>query len=167
MNKIALTTQLSIEDYIKVNYHLFYRRLAIKFLTGFGIFMLILIAFSFHSWTETPWFQIIIALSITIGLPLQVYFSAKKGYKTNKQISEKINYEFDQEYIRWKGESFQSNLTWNKIYNVTESKNWILIWQDSKIVNVVPKRDFTSEKLKAFKEIVNDQPGLRNKLKLK
>lgn len=78
MDKIVLTTKLSIEDYIKVSYHLLYRKWAIKFMTGIGLFMLILILFLFDSFTQFPWFQLMFGLFLTVGLPISVYFSAKK-----------------------------------------------------------------------------------------
>lgn len=165
MDKFILTTKLSIEDYIKVNYHLLYRKWTIKFMTGVGLFMLILILFSFNSFTQFPWFQLAFGLFLTVGLPISVYFSAKKNYRSNGRISEMINYEFDTENIQITGESFNSKLTWEKIYNVTENKDWILIWQNRQVANVVPKRDFKDGELQAFKNIVRSHGGLKNKLK--
>lgn len=166
MEKIILTTKLSIEDYIKVNYHLLYRKWTIKFMTGVGLFMLVVILFSLNSLTKFPWFQLIFGLYLTVGLPTSVYFSAKKNYKANGRISETINYEFDKENIQLTGESFNSKLTWDKIYSVTENKDWILIWQNRQVANVVPKRDFKGGELQAFKDMVRSHGGLKNKLKM-
>jgi len=165
MEKIVLTTKLSIDDYIKVNYHLLYRKLVIKFMTGIGLFMLLIITFSFNDFTSFPWFQLIFGLFLTVGLPVQVYFAAKRNYKSTGRISETIAYEFDKEHIQLTGESFNSKLTWDKIYSVTENKDWVLIWQNRQIANVVPKRDFKDGQLQAFKDIVKLQSGLKNKLK--
>lgn len=166
MEKIVLTTKLSIEDYIKVSYHLLYRKWAVKFMTGIGLFMLILILFSFDSFTQFPWFQLIFGLFLTVGLPISVYFSAKKNYKSNGRISEYINYEFEKDNIQITGESFNSRLTWDKLYSVTENRDWILIWQNRQVANVVPKRDFKDGELQVFKNIVKSRRGLKNKLKM-
>lgn len=165
MERIILTTKLSIDDYIKVNYHLLYRKLAIKFMTAIGLFMLLIIAFSFNNFTSFPWIQLIFGLFLTVGLPIQLYFAAKRNYKSNGRISETIIYEFDKENIQTIGESFNAKLTWDKIYSVTENKDWVLIWQNRQIANVVPKRDFKDGELLAFKDIVKLQSGLKNKLK--
>jgi hypothetical protein len=165
MDKIILTTKLTIDDYIKVNYHLLYRKSSIKFLTGIGLFMLILILFTFNSFAEFPWFQLAFGLFLTVGLPVSIYFSARRNYKSNGRISETIIYEFDKENIQLTGESFNSKLTWDKIYSVTENKDWILIWQNRQVANVVPKRDFTEGQLQAFKDIVRSHGGLKNRLK--
>lgn len=165
MDKIILTTKLSVDDYIKINYQLFYRKWAVKIMTGFGFFLLILIVFLFGTLEQFPWLQLTFGLFLTIGLPISVYFSAKKNYKSNKRISETVNYEFDKENIITIGESFNSKLTWDKIYGVTESNDWILIWQNRQVANVVPKRDFKVGELQKFKDIVKSHIGLKNKLK--
>jgi len=165
MEKIILTTKLSIDDFIKVSFHLLYRKLSMKVVTGMGLFILLLILFMFHSFTEFPWYLLIFGLFLTIGQPVLVYFTAKKNYKSNERFSETINYEFDQENIQLTGESFNSKFTWDKIYSVTENKDWILIWQSRQNANVVPKRDFKVGELQIFKDIVKSQRGLKNKLK--
>lgn len=127
--------------------------------------MLIAITFTFNSFTEFPWFQLVFGLFMTIGLPIQVYFTAKRNYKSNGRINETINYDFDSENIQLTGESFNSKLTWDKVYSVTENKDWILIWQNRQVANVVPKRDFKDGELKTFKDFVKSHSGLKNKLK--
>lgn len=163
MDRIILTTKLSINDFIKVNYHMLYRKWAIKGMTGFGLFFILLSLFTLMS-GDFSWFLLIFGLFLTVGLPVQVYFAAKRNYKTDGRGSETIEYLFDNEEVKIAGESFNSRLTWDKIYSVTENKNWILIWQNQQIANVVPKRDFKEDELKLFKEIVKRQIGLKNKL---
>ena len=74
-------------------------------------------------------------------------------------------YEFNDETITTTGESFSAKLTWDKIYSVTENKDWVLIWQNQQVANVLPKRDFLNEDLKTFKEIVKRQKSFKNKLR--
>jgi hypothetical protein len=164
MDKVTLRTKLTLDDYIKVNYHLLYRKMVIKFMTAIGLFLLVLLIFLFNTFTQFPWFQLIFGLFLTIGLPVQVYFAAKRNYRSNGRISETIIYEFDNEYIQLTGESFNSKLTWDKIYSVTENKDWILIWQNRQIANVVPKRDFKIGELQALRDIVKSHSGVKNKL---
>ena len=99
------------------------------------------------------------------GQPILVYIYARKNYNTNKRISESISYTFDKDTIQITGESFDSKFTWDKIYRVTESKNWILIWQNPQVANVVPKRDFQEEELQAFKNMVSLHSKVKNKLR--
>ena len=84
---------------------------------------------------------------------------------SNGRISETIIYEFDNENILITGESFNSRLSWDKIYSVTENKDWILIWQSRQGANVLQKRDFKNKDLQLLKDIVNSHSELKNKLK--
>ena len=165
MDKIILTTKLSLEDYIKINYHLLYRKWAVRFMTGIGFFMVLSLLFTFDSYIEFPWLQLLLGLFFIIGQPILVYIYARKNYNTNKRISESISYTFDKDTIQITGESFDSKFTWDKIYRVTESKNWILIWQNPQVANVVPKRDFQEEELQAFKNMVSLHSKVKNKLR--
>lgn len=164
MDKVILTTKLSIEDYIKVNYHLLNRRWPIKVLTGMGIFLILLSLINLLS-GDNSWFLLILGLFFAMGLRVSVYFNAKSSYKSDGRISETITYEFDKENIQVIGESFNSKLTWDKIYSVTENKEWVLIWQNRQIANAVPKRDFKHGELQTLKGIIKLQSGLKNKLK--
>jgi hypothetical protein len=165
MEKLTVTTQLTIDDFVRVNFHLLYRKISIKFLTGIGVFLLLSALFLLIAQGYFSWFATLFALLLIVGYPAQVYFGARQNYKSNARISEKIIYEFDEEFIQLTGESFTTKLTWEKIYRVTENKDWILIWPNRQLANVIPKTAFKEEELKAFKEIVNLQKGIKNKLK--
>lgn len=165
MKKITLTTQLSIADYTKVTFHILYRNFAIKFLTGTGLFMFLAIGISFNDFDSFPWVPLLIAFFFTVGLPLQVYFNARRNYKSNGRINEPVTYELNEEHIELTGESFNSKLTWDKVYSVTENKDWVLIWQNRQVANVLPKRDFNDDELQTFKDLVKLQSRLKNKLK--
>ncbi|MBA2610442.1 MAG: YcxB family protein [Bacteroidetes bacterium] len=165
MDKIEISTKLNINDYIKATFQLFYRKWSMILLTVIGISMLLMIPASNNFFNKFPIGQLVFGLIFTVALPILIYINARKNYRSNKRISETINYEFDNTEIRLNGESFSANLTWDKTYSVTENNYWILIWQNKQVVNIIPKKDFTVEKLNFFKEIVNKQTGLKNKLK--
>ncbi|WP_207431480.1 YcxB family protein [Sabulibacter ruber] len=167
MDNITLTTKLSEQDYIKVNFHFVFRKWKSKFILALGIFSLLSVLFLYltDALTEVPWIGLIFGLYFTVGFPVQLYFAAKKAYKTHQRVSETIVYEFDRDMVRITGESFQSNFTWDKIHSLTENKDWVLIWTTPQVANVVPKRDFSPEQLRLFKEIAKAQQGPKNKLK--
>lgn len=96
-------------------------------------------------------------------MPLLTYFGAKRNFTANKRISETIEYHFDNDYLSMKGESFNSQLTWDKIYKVTQTKNWLLIWQNSQIANPIPKRDIWEGQISDLKEIL-DKYKVKNNL---
>ncbi len=84
---IQVTTKLTQEDFIKLNYHLLYRKWAIKGLFILGTFFIVLSIFTIIT-SSSSWFLLIFGLYLSIGLRLQTYFSAKKNFKSNRRISE-------------------------------------------------------------------------------
>jgi hypothetical protein len=111
-----------------------------------------------------PWFLIFPGLFLLLGPLAEIYFKSKRNYKSDLLIGETIEYQFDNEEIIVTGQSFSSRFSWNKIYKVTETKDWLLIWQNRQMANVIPKRSFEGDDLKSFKEIVNNQKTLKKKL---
>ena len=95
-------------------------------------------------------------------MPLMTYYAARKNYRTNKRISETIEYQFDKDSLIIKGESFNSQLTWDKFYKVTQTKNWILIWQNRQVANPIPKRDIWEGQLADLKLILNEHKVKNN-----
>lgn len=161
---IEITTKLTQEDFIKLNFHLLYRKWAVKTISILGVFFIIVSVLTIFS-GNSSWFLLVFGLFITVGLRLQVYFAAKRNFKSNGRISESITYKFDKENIQIKGESFDLQMSWDKVYSVTENKDFVLIWQSRQIANAINKRDYKNSEKTTFKEIVNLQKGIKNKIK--
>ncbi len=53
------------------------------------------------------------------------------------------------------GESFNAKLSWNKIYKVKETKNWILIFQSRQVANLILKSDIWDGEMIELKRILN------------
>jgi hypothetical protein len=162
---IKIVTKLSLQDFIKLNLHLLYRRGVTKYVTLIGILILLSILYFFNSMREFPWVQLALGIFCTIGLPIQAYFTSRNNYEKDPSIGEEVQYEIDWKSIRKKSSTQSSKLMWEKVYRVTENKDWILIWQDPLISHPIHKRDFKSEDLSKFREIVKGQENVKNKLK--
>ncbi|MBC3541124.1 YcxB family protein [Rufibacter sediminis] len=167
MDRISLTTQLSEQEYIKANLYLVYRKWTGKFFLGMGLFTLLCVLFLYFTGalTDIPWVGLLFGFYFTLGFPGQIYFAAKKSYKTDKRVSEPMVYDFNRENIQITGESFQTKLSWDKVYSLTESKAWVLLWSTPQVANIIPKRDFSPAQLRFFKEIAQAQKGPKNFLK--
>jgi hypothetical protein len=85
---------------------------------------------------------------------LVIYFSVKRGYLKNKRISESIEYTFEENRLIIRGESFNSELSWDKINKVTLTKNWLLIWQTKISANAIPRKDISESDLANLKIIL-------------
>ena len=92
-----------------------------------------------------------------------IYFGAKKNYYSNKRLDERMEYEFSDEKIIIKGETFALEMDWVKVYKVIELKSWVLIYQSAGAANIIQKESFNGY-LDEFREIVKSS-GVKSKLK--
>ena len=149
-------------------YQLTYKKPAIIFITFIGIAMLTLSIAHFLGLYDAggpPYYQLVFGLLVIGVLPFSVYRSANKNYNSNQRLTEVITYEFDHERVRIEGESFNSELTWPKTHKVLELKDWVLIYQNKLVANVIPKESFSSQQLTEFRQLVNSLTEVKSKLK--
>lgn len=167
---VNIEIQLSLEDYINVNMHITFRKIIIKVFTGIGILFLLIALFNLTTWLTTdlnpnfPLGEFILGFIFTFGLPLFVYWNSRLNYKSNARIRERITYSFTEDLLEIKGESFNTQMTWEKMFKVTESKDLILLWQNRQLANVIPKKYLNSEQLKELKALILKIPNLRTTL---
>lgn len=163
MDEINITTQLTLNDYLKANYYLLYRTAYLKFIAFLGILWFVIPIITYREGTSFNYMSFTFGVVIML-IPVFSYFKLKKNYY-NTRIHETITYSINDETIHSKGLTFDSTFTWNKIYKVSETKTWILIWQTKYIAHIIPKRDFTPEQLNSLKGIVNKHKEVKNKMK--
>ena len=151
---MTIKTKLTQKDFINVSFFLLLRKRSIKILIGI-FFVFILSTFISLFSPKTELMQALFPLLFIAAVPLLIYFGAKRNYASNKRISESIEYKFEKDALIITGESFNSQLSWDKIYKVTKSMNWLLIWQNAQIANVIPKRDVWQSHLDDLKDILD------------
>jgi hypothetical protein len=101
---MVIKTKLTVNDFIKVNFILLFRR-PIFFIVFaiMGISLILAIASALFSWTAPGDFslsRIITPLFVISILPAMTYFSARRNYTSNKRISELIEYNFGKDYLQ-------------------------------------------------------------------
>lgn len=163
--RMIIKTKLTEKDYINVNFVLLYSKTIIQILTGGMIFYAVVTLLQAAFLSIGSYSTLIGPACILLILPLITYFSAKKNYSSNLRMTETIEYQFNEDNLVVKGESFNSQLSWDKIYKVTQTRNWILIWQNRQIANPIPKRDIWEGQNEELK-IILDRNKIRNNLKL-
>lgn len=87
--------------------------------------------------------NLVLGLCFVVVMPLSIYFTAKKSYATTERLQEEIEYTFTNETMTLTGESFKTEMSWEKTYKIEELQNWFLIFHSKKIANLIPKSDLT------------------------
>jgi len=155
-NTLKFDIRLGIKDYISYNFYSLYKKPIIIFATILGIclwFVVLLYyldAFNFGL-NEFPNSQLLMAIFFTILFPVFVYFNAVYRYKSNPRYQKLLVHEFDTEWIKIKGESFESKLTWESIYIVKETKNWFLIFTSKYVANIIPLSQLNPDQIIKFR----------------
>ncbi|MEL6253130.1 MAG: YcxB family protein [Bacteroidota bacterium] len=168
MKKIEIESQINEKEYIKLMYTITYRRPIMIILTVVGVFMLFLgirYVIVFDKWEDIPFQMLIFGFAISILLPIFMYWSSKRSFNATPRIREKMIYTFDTEEIHILGESFNSSMSWDKVFKIRETKEWLLLYQNKIVANLIPKSSFSTEEYSALKEIIAAHPALNTKLK--
>lgn len=162
---MRIETRLSFKEYLRLKFVLTYKKPIMVFLLCVGIIMFIGSIFYFIGFKvpfdNPPYYHLVFGFSIIALVPFFIYRSAKKNFAFAGRLQEKIVYEFLEDYIRITGESFTSEFTWEKTYKITELKNWILIFQNRLVANIIPKKSFGNN-LSEFKKEVQKKPFIKN-----
>lgn len=152
---MIIKTKLSEKDFIRINFILLYRRVFILIITIAAILSILLsITVAITNSSRFNISQLIGPLIIALILPVMVYFMAIRNYKSSKRIGETIEYEFTNTDFLIRGESFSSQLSWDKVYKVTKLKHWVLIWQNRQAANIISRRDIWEGDITKLKEIL-------------
>ncbi|WP_294240966.1 YcxB family protein [uncultured Chryseobacterium sp.] len=99
--------------------------------------------------STSMWFAILILFMV-----IRSYFSVRFAFSSNKNIQESITYTFTDEKIRIQGETFDGEMAWSSVYKVKENKDWFLIYQSAKVMNMVPKKSFTKNQISELRKII-------------
>lgn len=95
------------------------------------------------------WFAILI-----LFIAIRSFFSVRFAFNSNKNIQESITYIFTNDKIRMVGETFDEDVPWSSVYKIKENKDWFLIYQSAKVMNMVPKKFFTKEQISELRNMI-------------
>ncbi|HLK29887.1 MAG TPA: YcxB family protein [Puia sp.] len=153
---MTIHSQMNLADYVNANLAFRYSRIGTKIVTAIGILFAVVVVYFTIVYPEGVDFTMYIAPAILIFLPLvSNYFMVRLNYKSNTRMGELMEYIFSDDYLSIKGESFSTQFTWEKIYKVTQTSNWIFIWQNRQNANPIAKKNFTESEITELKTILD------------
>lgn len=160
---MTVHTKLTKKDYINASLTVMFSRPFVRYFLVIIFLIALINTVSGISNGANPLSGILPPLIILILYSSFVYFSVGKAYTSNARASESMEYSFEEGNLIIKGESFKSELSWDKVLKVTQTKNWLLVWQNRQIANAIPKRDIPAGLPAGLKAILAKN-GVKNNL---
>lgn len=160
---MKISTKLTAKDIVLFTLLSFYKKWFVILISGL---MLLDLLFTLLIPTRAGRYtsgSILMPLIILAGLPLFICIMAIHNFKNSKRLSETIEYQFEENYLNIIGESFKSQMSWEKLHKVTKTKHWILIFQTRQIANIIPLRNIWAGDILHLKSIL-DLRNVKNNL---
>jgi hypothetical protein len=151
---MIIKTKLSEKEFIDASLAIIWSRRYSKLLLLVLLFIVTINLFNSTSTKDSLISLVLPPILIFGGLFIVFRYSFKRAYQKNYKAGENIEYNFTDSHLLITGESFNSEVTWNKIYKVTKTKKWLLVWHISQIANAIPLRLLSSEDLTQLKDIL-------------
>lgn len=165
-------SRINFKEYLKLSYILTYKIRWAVFISIIGLLMLVVTGLYYSGLTpeifvnvSPPYFQLLFGLFVVAGIPLSVYFAAKKNFASSPRLQEEIEYEITNEKFKLTGTSFSSDMTWDKTYKIQELKNWFLIYQNRRVANLIPKSEMSPEQVESLRNLFRTFRNVKLKLK--
>ncbi len=163
MPVIQVTTKLEFNDFLRVRYYMMYRTFSMKFFSLLGVLCLILSIFQYWEGESFNFIAFIFGV-VMILIPVLLYFVSKTAYQDTR-INETMVYEFHDDVVKVQGETFDATFTWNKVYKVSETKSWILLWQTKYSAHIILKKAFSGNEVNLLKKTVDNHKEVRNRMR--
>lgn len=166
MDKINVSQSLSQEEFVRFSLMRYFKRPII--LIFYSIFVLLsILTFSLNMLDPQTDFPFIYPLFvILLVLPLAVYLSARRIYQSNYAMQAVVRYQFSDDRIKADSEKFDYSQSWDLVYQVEESKNWILLYNNRINAIYLKKESFEDPAdLEILKAILKTKAHIKVKLK--
>ncbi len=161
MLEISFSSKIEYQDYKQLNLQVSQKILFIFKIIGF-----IIIAISVLLFVQTESIYsiplMILGLLFIFGFSFLMSFSIKKNYKSQQRIHERLEYTINEKDIHIQGESFNSTVSWNKIYKVTETNDLIFIFENRLSAYIIPIKNLSNKEYADLKSIIKSFESSKN-----
>ena len=110
-------------------------------------------------------YQYITLILITVIQPITIYWTIKRNYDSSNHLRERLEIELLPKEIKVQGESFYTEIKWEKIFKIDEETNWFLIYQNNLSAIIIPRKEFSTAQVEEFKTILTAIPNVPIHLK--
>jgi YcxB-like protein len=160
---MLIRSKLTQQEFINASLVQLYSKTSTKVVTGLFALFLLFATLTMSALRSNFFFMVIYPIIILALNPLGIYLTAKRSFKNIKTNGEMIEYHFEDNMLFTKGETFSMESTWDTIYKVTQTNNWLLIWRNRQVANPIPKSAVSKDQLVELKGIL-DRNHVKNNL---
>jgi len=156
---MIIETQITYPAYRKVMYYMNYCRPVMLIILLCSILLLVLSAlqlFGILPVTDMTYFQLFVGILYISYTPIRIARAIRKNYFSNLRLQEKLQFRFTPEKIVTKGESFITEMSWDKLNRIVEVTDFFLLFADHKQAHFVPKEHFSPAQLEEFRILVRN-----------
>jgi hypothetical protein len=153
---MVIETQLTLKKYRSFCYKYLYSHALYRVFTLYGIVLMLSFIFHIPDSNIILLFDILGAIIIVIVVPLKVGRKAERTFKGSNLLNEKMIYEFADEKLSIRGETFKAEYQWDKIAKMKELKNWVVLFFGKRAGFIIPKEAF-GDGIEEFRKLVNSK----------
>ena len=95
---------------------------------------------------------------IGVVQPLAIYWTIKRNFNSSNHLRELLGVSVTNKELRISGESFYLELLWDKIFKISDTPKYILIYQNNLSAIIISKKDLSETELREFKVILRQIP---------
>lgn len=88
---------------------------------------------------------LILPLVLFVVVPFMIKSQAKKIYNSSTDQFKNNKYTFEETGVAVKNSTSSANFTWNMVHKIEENKQQVLLFVNSAVAHVLPKRCFNSQ----------------------
>lgn len=159
MNEVKIESEITRDEYIRLLFLITYRKLPVIIISLLGLVMtLVPILYFLNIYTAIdapPYIPLVSGVLITVVFPLSIYLIARRNFRIDELLRQRIRYTFTPDKIFLKGTTFDVNIGWDKIHKVRKLNEWLLLYRDKARVEFMIRNTFSKDDQKEFDRIIN------------
>jgi hypothetical protein len=160
---MIIQSKLTQKDFINANLAILYSRWGVWVITVIGSFEILAGIAGMLLSPGKDLMQLLLMGCLMVGFyPVFIYVIAKRSFNSQNRLNENIEYIFGENDLSIKGESFSSQMSWNKIYKVVLKKNWLLIYTNKQVATPILRTDVWAGEVDELKKILNSHKVKNN-----
>jgi hypothetical protein len=148
---------VSFKEYRNLLFGLAYKKPVMKILLCVDLLSILWILAYYSRLLPVPKpliYQYITVMLITLVQPGVIYWTIKRNYESSNHLREPLEIKITPTEIKIKGDSFYTEIAWDKVFKIDEQVNWFLVYQNTLSAIIIPKKGFHNAELLKFRNIL-------------